>query len=170
MDKHFCPLCNTSANQFAPFGLRGTPNRQCPTCGSLERHRFAWQFLLNNTNFLDGSNKALLHVAPEEILEALFRRVPGINYLSADLFSPQAMVRMDITAIDYPDDSFDVIYCSHVLEHVQEDRQAMREFKRVLRKDGACLIQIPLYTTPTEEDPTVTSPEILACGGLRTKE
>jgi SAM-dependent methyltransferase len=156
MNTHFCPLCTKSAEQFVALGA---PNRRCPTCGSLERHRFLWHFLLHNTNFLDGASKSLLHIAPEEMLEVLFRNVPGIEYLSADLFSPNAMVRMDITAIDYPDDSFDIIYCSHVLEHVQEDRKAMREFKRVLRPEGACLIQVPVYGEPTKEDPTVTSPE-----------
>lgn len=156
MDMHFCPLCRHSAREFDPFNK---PNRKCPSCGSLERHRFIWHFLIEHTNFLDGSAKALLHFAPEKILETLFRQIPGVDYLSADLSSPRAMVKMDITAIEYPDASFDVIYCSHVLEHVIEDRKAMREMKRVLKPEGACLIQIPLFGEPTQEDPTVTSPE-----------
>jgi SAM-dependent methyltransferase len=73
--------------------------------------------------------------------------------------NPRAMVRMDITDIQYPKDTFDVIYCSHVLEHVVDDRKAMREFHRVLRPDGWALLLVPITVEKTFEDPSVTDPE-----------
>ena len=67
---------------------------------------------------------------------------------------------MDITAIAYPDAMFDVIYCSHVLEHVADDRQAMREFRRALRPEGWAGLLVPTNDgVPTREDPTITNPE-----------
>ena len=82
----------------------------------------------------------------------------NLHYLSADIASPGAMVRMDITDIRFPADSFDVIYASHVLEHVPDDQQAMRELHRVLRPGGWAVLQVPIVRDTTEEDPTVTDP------------
>lgn len=69
------------------------------------------------------------------------------------------MVRMDITQIDFPDNSFDVIYCSHVLEHVVDDRQAMQEFYRVLRPGGWAVLLVPITADQTFEDPAIVSPQ-----------
>jgi SAM-dependent methyltransferase len=82
-----------------------------------------------------------------------------INYLSADLSAPDAMVKMDITDIQYPDNTFDVIYCSHVLEHLQDDRKAMGEFYRVLKPGCWAILQVPITADTTFEDPTVISPK-----------
>ncbi len=106
----------------------------------------------------DGRLKRMLHVAPEPQLARLFQRARYIDYLSADLGSPRAMVKMDITNIQYPANHFDVIYCSHVLEHVPNDRQAMREFHRVLKHDGWAVLQVPITAETTFEDPSVTDP------------
>jgi len=98
----------------------------------------------------------MLHIAPEKEFEAKFRRVPDLDYLTADLNGSCAMVKMDITDIQYPDNSFDVIYCSHVLEHIPNDRKAMRELNRVLKPDGWAIIQVPITTEKTLEDLSVT--------------
>ena len=100
----------------------------------------------------------MLHVAPEPQLSFLFRRATYLEYLSADLDDPGAMVKMDITDIKYPDNFFDVIYCSHVLEHVPDDRKAMAEFYRILKPGGWAILQVPITADRTFEDPTVTSP------------
>jgi len=101
----------------------------------------------------------MLHFAPEPCFDSRLRQCLGSNYLTADLFNPHAMVKMDITNIEYPDQSFDVIYCCHVLQHVQDDRKAIRELYRVLRKDGWLMLQEPVTTERTIEDPSIISPE-----------
>jgi SAM-dependent methyltransferase len=128
-------------------------------CGSLERHRFAWLFLRDRTDLLDGRPKRVLHVAPEPCLAESLAPSLGPGYLTADLEDPRAMVRVDITAIDLEDASVDVVCCSHVLEHVVDDRRAMRELRRVLRPDGWALFSVPITASRTIEDPTVEDPE-----------
>jgi SAM-dependent methyltransferase len=110
------------------------------------------------TNLFDGKPKKMLHVAPEPCFESRFKKRLGDSYITADLFSPNAMVKMDITNIQFPEQSFDVIYCSHVMEHVLEDRQAMREFHRVLKKDGWAILNVPITSERTYEDPSIVEP------------
>jgi ubiquinone/menaquinone biosynthesis C-methylase UbiE len=100
----------------------------------------------------------MLHVAPEPCFERRFRERLGKSYITGDLFDPGAMVKMDITDIKYPDQSFDVIYCSHVLEHVQDDRRAMREFHRVLKRAGWAILLVPVTAEVTFEDPAIIEP------------
>jgi ubiquinone/menaquinone biosynthesis C-methylase UbiE len=116
-------------------------------------------YLTQKTDLFSGNPKKMLHVAPEAQLSRLFQEADRIDYLSADLSSATAMVKMDITDIHYADDSFDVIYCSHVLEHVSDDMRAMRELYRVLKPGGWAVLQVPISAEMTFEDPTVTSPE-----------
>jgi SAM-dependent methyltransferase len=131
---------------------------QCVQCGALERHRLLWLFLQKRTNLFDGKPKKMLHVAPESCFESRFKEWLGGDYLTADLSSPRAMVKMDITDIQYADQSFDVIYCSHVLEHVPDDKQAMREFHRVLEHDGWAILLVPVTSEKTFEDPSIVDP------------
>jgi SAM-dependent methyltransferase len=157
-----CPLSGTRARRFLPFG-GGTvvrPNARCAHCDSLERHRLIWLYLRNETDlFSPTGRKRMLHVAPEPVLRERLIGEPLIDYLSADLEPGGADVQMDITAIDFPADSFDVIYCSHVLEHVPDDALAMRELCRVLRPTGWAILQVPILLARTDEDPSVTDPE-----------
>lgn len=101
----------------------------------------------------------MLHVAPERFLTTIFREIKNLDYLSADLNNPLAMVKMDVTKINYPDDTFSVIYCSHVLEHIPKDREAIAELYRVLRQDGWAVLQVPITVDKTYEDPTIVEPE-----------
>ncbi|HEY8553971.1 MAG TPA: class I SAM-dependent methyltransferase [Burkholderiales bacterium] len=101
----------------------------------------------------------MLHVAPEESLSAVFRGIDNLDYLSVDLNDPAAMVRMDITNINYPDEHFSVIYCSHVLEHIPDDRKAIAELSRVLHRDGWALIQVPITAERTYEDFSIVDPK-----------
>ena len=91
-------------------------------------------------------------------MSTVLQRLPGVDYLSADLDSPHAMLRLDITDMGVADESFDLIYCSHVLEHVRDDRAAMREMFRVLQPGGRVLIMVPITSGATLEDPAVTDP------------
>jgi SAM-dependent methyltransferase len=110
------------------------------------------------TNLFDETPKRMLHVAPERGFEHRLRSRLGQNYITADLLNPRAMVRMDITDIQYPDEYFDVIYCSHVLEHVQDDKMAMKEICRVLKQGGWAILLVPITADRTFEDPSVVDP------------
>jgi hypothetical protein len=143
--ERYCPLCQSQVRLFLPFGNRGKrPNAWCPGCGSLERHRLAWMVFEQKTNLFDPFEKSLLHIAPEPVMRDKFRNLSYLDYLSADLSDPWATVKMDITDIPYPDNAFNVIYCSHVLEHIPNDRQAMRELYRVLKPNGVALFMVPV--------------------------
>lgn len=155
---YFCPICSSNIRNFLPFGDPARENALCPVCKSLERHRLDWVFMQQRTSLFDGTAKRLLHIAPEASFSRLFRKIENLDYLSADLEDPRAMVKMDITNIDYADGSFSVIYCSHVLEHVQDDIKAMNEFLRVLKKGGWALLQVPITAEKTFEDPSITDP------------
>lgn len=130
----------------------------CPHCEALERHRFVWLYFAKCTNLFDGRAKKMLHVAPEISFEDRLKQRLGGSYITADLMNSRAMVKMDITDIQYPEETFDVIYCSHVFEHIQDDRQAMREFYRVLKKDGWAVLCVPITADLTLEDTTVVDP------------
>jgi ubiquinone/menaquinone biosynthesis C-methylase UbiE len=110
------------------------------------------------TDLFDGRTKSVLHVAPERMFENLLKHQLGSGYLTADLHNPNAMVRMDITDINYADDTFDVIYCSHVLEHVPDDRRAIRELNRILNSDGWAVLLVPITADKTFQDPSITDP------------
>ncbi len=160
----YCPVCNSHLRRFKPFCVSQTkmrPNVKCPVCESFERHRFFWLLLNAKTNLFDGACKKMLHIAPEKKMADNFRKIKGLNYLSADLNSPAAMVKMDITDIEYPDNSFDIIYCSHVLEHIPDDIKAISELLRVLKPDGWMLLSVPIKKEleKTEEDLELADPQ-----------
>ena len=152
-----CPCCESSFRSFRPHN--GRPNARCPRCDSYERHRLLWLYL-DRTEYLDASPLRVLHIAPERGLQARIQRLDGVTYRSADLDSPLAAERMDVAALRFPDGSFDLAICSHVLEHVDDDRQAMGELHRVLRPGGRALVMVPVGEgrTETYEDPSVTDP------------
>ena len=157
--ERYCPVCSKSSRKFRQFGTDQRDDAECAHCGSLERHRFVWLFLQEKTNLFDGEPKKMLHIAPERCFEPRFKKHLRNDYLTADLFSLQAMVRMDITDIQYPDQSFDVILCSHVLEHVPDDKKAMREFFRVLKNNGWAILLVPITKDKTFEDASIIEPE-----------
>ena len=154
----WCPVCERPARRFAPFGNPRRAQAMCPHCGALERHRLLALFFEKKTNLYTQPHLRMLHVAPEPCFESRLRARVGAGYLTADLADPDVDVRMDITQIQYPDATFDVIYCSHVLEHVSDDRAALRELLRVLKPDGWALIMVPITGEKTFEDPSVTDP------------
>lgn len=155
----WCPICEKSSRKFLRFGNPKRENARCPRCGSLERHRLAWLYFTGMTDLFDGRPKKMLHVAPEPCLASRLQRRLGEGYLSADLLDPTAMVKMDVTAIPFPDGSFDVVYCSHVLEHIVDDRKAMREFYRVLKPGAWAVLLVPISAERTVENPAIVKPD-----------
>lgn len=158
--KRFCPICKTHSEEFDKFGFIPRKDARCPKCGSLERHRLIWLYIKEKTGFLKDTNKKMLHVAPEAIFQNLFQKQLGEDYLSSDICDPKAMVQMDITDINYPNNSFDYIYCSHVLEHIEDDIKAMKELHRVLSPEGWAILLVPIMIeTETFEDFTIVDKE-----------
>lgn len=156
----WCPVCDKTSRHFRAFGVEEKrPEAQCVHCGALERHRFLWLFFQRKTDLFVPPGKGMLHVAPERAFEPRLRARLGAGYVTADLADPRADVHMDIMDIQYPDASFDVVYCSHVLEHVPDDRKALREFHRVLKGDGWAIIMVPITVSRTVEDPNETDPK-----------
>lgn len=154
----YCPVCGGESSKFGSFGKPARADARCMRCGSLERYRLVWLYFERKTDLFTEIPARMLHIAPEPIFEKLLKKRVGAGYLSADLDGSQAMVKMDITSIDHPDQLFEVIYCSHVLEHVPDDRQAMRELHRILKPDGWAVLMVPITADKTVEDPSITDP------------
>ena len=137
-----CPLCESSAATFLPFGLGGRRNALCPTCGSLERHRFLWLYLTGSTRLLRRL-ACVLHTAPEPCLEARLRGLANLRYRSLDLYDPAADLQADLGALPLEDASFDLVLSNHLLEHLPDDRPALGELARVLRRGGRAVVMVP---------------------------
>lgn len=150
-----CPICG---NRFR-FLVVNRAECLCARCGSLERHRRAVLYLRRCTNLYVDPLR-VLHVAPERSLRRELRELENLEYVTGDLLDPEVDVRLDLTEIDLPDNSFDVVLCSHVLEHIPDDRAAMREMHRIVKPSGWVLINVPTDPARTEiyEDPSVTTP------------
>jgi SAM-dependent methyltransferase len=108
--------------------------------------------------------KKVLHFAPEACLYGLIRKAPLISYTTADLMVSfmhgicvKPDIKMSVMDIQSTDNVFDVVICIHVLEHVHDDGQAMREILRVLRPGGYAILNVPIDQTlaETDEDPTL---------------
>jgi SAM-dependent methyltransferase len=155
----FCPCCDREYD-FREFGVIPRSNALCPGCGSLERHRLLWLYLKARTDFF-SRNIRVLHLAPEEILQKAFRHQNNLQYVSGDLQSPDVSVALDITRLPFRDEVFDVILCCHVLEHIPDDRAAMRELRRVLSGNGWAILQVPMDSglEKTFEDPAIITPQ-----------
>lgn len=154
----FCPVCQNFVSYFKTKGQRH--NADCPVCGSLERHRLVWLYFQEKTNLFNDKVK-LLHFAPEKCIKHNLLKYSNIDYLSADISSPLAEEKVDIQSMKFDDNSFDIIYCSHVLEHIPDDRKAMKELHRVMKPTGWAILMVPIrFGSPkTLEDPNIKTPE-----------
>jgi SAM-dependent methyltransferase len=154
-----CPLCGHDFDRFRNAWNR--PDALCWRCGAHERHRAQWLLFERRPELLAGA-RSLLHFSPEWCLRRRLSAIPGLRYVTTDLDPAQAAdLRLDVTALDLPDDSFDAVICSHVLEHVPDDRAAMRELHRVTAPGGFTLVMVPLALdrAQTFEDPSITAPD-----------
>ena len=151
-----CPVCGGSFRRFAP-GPRDTPNRVCWRCHSLERHR-ALALALRERPGLLRAGMRVLHVAPEP---SVTRLLPAdAEVIRGDLNPGPGEQRLDITDLSgFSDERFDAVVCMHVLEHVLDDRRALAELRRVLAADGWAVLNAPITSDRTDEDPTVTDPD-----------
>jgi len=159
------PIDGKSFSKFLPYGYgEQRPNVLSPSTLSLERHRLLWLYLQNETDFFKPelvSGLKVLHMAPEQCFLKRFQKLKHIDLITADLYSPIVDVKADICDLPFENDHFDIIFCNHVLEHIVDDKKAMQELYRVLKKGGMAILQIPQdYSREvTYEDFSITSPE-----------
>jgi len=152
------PIDGKSFKSFLPYGYGEQRNNVLsPSTLSLERHRLLWLYLKKETDFFNASKK-VLHFAPEQAFYKRFRKMTNLDYTTTDLNSPLADVTADICNLPFEDNSYDIIFCNHVLEHIPDDTKAMKELYRILRSGGMGIFQIPqdLSRAVTFEDDTIT--------------
>lgn len=155
------PIDGKSYRKFLPYGYgKQRPNALAPGSLSLERHRLLWLYLKNDTNFFTDHLK-VLHIAPEQAFLKRFKKLKNLDYITADLYSPLADIKADITNLPFKNEEFDVVICNHVLEHIENDTKAMQELYRVLKKGGWGIFQIPqdLERAVTYEDANIIDPK-----------
>lgn len=154
------PIDNKSFRMFLPYGYgKQRNNALSPSTLSLERHRLLWLYLKKETDFFtSNTKKKVLHFAPEQAFYKLFRNQKNIDYSTTDLFSPLADVKADICDLPFEANSYDIIFCNHVLEHIPDDTKAMKELFRVLKPGGMAILQIPqdLSRETTFTDDSIT--------------
>lgn len=164
-----CPICGWRG-PFATARPGHPPIRRryafCPKCQAAERQRVQWVMIHRLAERYSFSEKELLHFAPEPLFakefKRLFRRVT-----TTDLEMPGVDVKADICNLPFADGSFDVVFASHVLEHVAQDQRAMEEIRRVLRPGGLAILEVPIVSDVTVEYPAPNPNEfghVRACG------
>jgi predicted SAM-dependent methyltransferase len=154
------PIDGKSFRRFLPYGYgKQRENALSPSTLSLERHRLMWVFLEGETDFFTSKKKnKVLHIAPEQCFLDIFKKQENLDYITSDIESPIADVKADICNLPFKDNSYDVIFCNHVLEHITDDTKAMQELYRVLKPGGIGIFQVPqdLLREKTFEDNSIT--------------
>ncbi|PQB03738.1 class I SAM-dependent methyltransferase [Aureitalea marina] len=155
------PIDGRSYKRFLDYGYtRIRSNVLSPGTLSLERHRLFWLYLKLETSFFESPTK-VLHFAPEQAFYKRFRKLKNLDYTTTDLNSPLADVKADICQLPFADNEYDFIICNHVLEHIPDDIQAMKELFRVLAPGGTAILQVPYEADrkQTFQDDSITDPE-----------
>jgi SAM-dependent methyltransferase len=150
------------------LGFYGRDHVRCPYCNSLPRQRFQ-AYLFSEGPLARVPNPSVLHFAPEFSLGVYLKRVKLLRYLKADYmvsFIPGICVRPDVITdlrnLDLPSNFFDIVICNHVLEHINEDDQALSELYRVISDRGVALLTVPISDSSdaTVQDPSINTPEL----------
>ncbi|MHC5308670.1 class I SAM-dependent methyltransferase [Myroides sp. LJL116] len=160
-DKYTDPIDQKSFKTFLPYGYATTrANVLSPSTLSLERHRLLWLYLVNETDFF-SKKRSVLHFAPEQAFYKRFKKQANLNYITTDLESPLADVKADICNLPFEDNSFDMILCNHVLEHIPDDTKAMQELYRIMKPGAMGIFQVPqdLDRPTTFVDDSITDPK-----------
>ncbi|TWP28468.1 class I SAM-dependent methyltransferase [Apibacter muscae] len=160
-NKYTDPIDGKSYRKFLPYGYGNVRNNVlAPGTLSLERHRLMWLYLQRDTNFFTSKLK-VLSIAPEQCFLKRFKSLTNIDYITADLYSPIVDVKADILNLPFKDNEFDVIFCNHVLEHIEDDAKAISELYRTMKPGGWGIFQVPMRSNEkyTYEDFTITKKE-----------
>ena len=163
-ERFSCPICGYHG-VFLDV-TRDTGRRLhalCPRCRHLERHRFQWLVVNRLQEQVNFRSLRVLHMAPERFISSRLRAACA-SYVSADLYKTDADRREDLTCLSFPDQSFDLVYGSHVLEHIKDDLAAIREVQRVLAPGGIAILPVPIVSDVTVE---YAAPNPHECGHVR---
>lgn len=155
------PIDGKTFRQFLPYGYENVrENVLSPSTLSLERHRLLWLYLKRELDITSKPYK-VLHVAPEQCFYSRFRESDNLYYTTTDLHSPLADVKADICNLPFDENTFDLVLCNHVLEHIPNDTRAMEELYRIMKPGGTGIFQIPLDQKRERsfEDDTITDKE-----------
>lgn len=148
-----CPICEYAGPFVDFFPDKGArKHAQCPSCWARERQRLQYLCFLELRQQHDFSAMSLLHVAPDPMFKPVFEKWFKLQH-TGDLNMKDVDFKIDLTKLPFEDGSYDVVYASHVLEHIQDDRQALREVRRVLRPGGLAILPVPLVSPETVEYP-----------------
>ncbi len=160
--RYRCLVCDTGVAAFTHQGgsLRTRQNGYCPRCNAKARHRRVWLHLQQHTNLWDGPIR-LLHVAPAIGPGRALAAIPSIDWVGIDIRRRDLpTMRLDVTDMPFPSESFDAALSIHVLEHLDDDHAAMAELYRVLRPGGWAVLNFPCRLDGvTREDPSITDPD-----------
>jgi len=148
-----CLVCGQPLARFIPIDKQ---ELLCPACGSGKRHRRLFQLL---TEIMNARDALILDFSPNPGFAHYASRKWGAYYRTTNFeASDKTDFHFDITRIAAADNSFGIILCYHVLEHIEEDRKAMQELLRVLQPGGLCLLQTPFKEGEIYENPAVVTP------------
>ena len=151
-NKYSCNICDFKMSHFIQLENK---DELCPKCGSLGRTRRLWSLLEDKVK-----GKKILHFSPSKSIKAKLASLKDIEYITSDYAGEfNAQKKLNIKAIDEPNDEFDIIICYHILEHIDEDIQAMKELKRILKPGGISFIQTPFKEGEIYEDESVKTEE-----------
>jgi len=158
-----CPVCEKSFSKFLSYGS-DVAHREgvlCPYDLTLERHRLMWLYLKDHSNFFTQQDLKVLHIAPEQCFHKRFKKQKNLDYLTGDLVSPIADMHFDLHDIPLEDNRFDVVFCNHVMEHVDDAIRCMSELHRVMKPGGWGIMQVPqdFSREETYEDASILTPE-----------
>lgn len=175
---YLCPLCDYKCRDWAYSGVDAEVNKSldiigagrrknvCHQCGSNDRERLVFAFLNQQLKSQDWAQKTILHIAPEYNLSKWIAQQQPLSYIQGDRHMegyqyPATVLHMDVTQLPFEAKTFDWVICNHVLEHIEDDQQAMGEIYRVLKPGGSAVLQVPisLILEKTFEDKTIQSPE-----------
>jgi len=155
----FCNLCGYNGNIWLWRGhnneairkhqIIGAGRRKCDcfSCGSSDRDRLVFEFL--KSQITDFRGLKFLHVAPERQLNKRLKSL-GAEMINIDARKfgyrfayGQETMTADLTDLPFENQSFDWIIANHVLEHIEDEKKALSEIHRVLKRSGKAILMIP---------------------------
>jgi len=153
-NKVYCNICESNLKRFILFDNN---DLICPRCGSLGRQRRLWEVINETIPFKESD--FILHFSPSKILQKKLKAIYP-NYVSTDYNGNLNTDKSyDIININAPDNSFDIVICYHVLEHIIDDMRAIYELNRILKPGGKLILQTPFKTGDIYEDYSITTKE-----------